>query len=276
MLRTILVALDGSPYTETVTSLAIDWGMRFGARLLGLGILDIDSIAGREAVPIGGSSYKKERDGARIVDTHGRVQSVLSQFQERCSAAGVSADIFEDVGNPAVNILRHAHGCDVVMLGRETHFHFDTKQSDATLSEVLRGCPRPIVVVPPELQAGEGVIVAYGGGREVAHTLQTFYLLGLAAGETIHVLSVQREGWEAGALARLACDFLESHGAQFQLHDVISKAAPADVLLEQAEKLRPRLLVMGAHGHHSLRDLFATSVTRDVLRACPVPVLIGA
>jgi nucleotide-binding universal stress UspA family protein len=34
--------------------------------------------------------------------------------------------------------------------------------------------------------------------------------------------------------------------------------------------------VMGAHGHHPMRDLFATSVTRAVLRECPVPVFVGA
>jgi nucleotide-binding universal stress UspA family protein len=34
--------------------------------------------------------------------------------------------------------------------------------------------------------------------------------------------------------------------------------------------------VMGAHGHHPVRNLFATSVTRAVLRDCPVPVLVGA
>jgi len=39
---------------------------------------------------------------------------------------------------------------------------------------------------------------------------------------------------------------------------------------------RPRLLVMGAQGHHPLRDLFGTSVTRAVIRACPVPAFIGA
>ena len=31
MLRTVLVALDDSPYTEVATSLAIDWAKRFGA-----------------------------------------------------------------------------------------------------------------------------------------------------------------------------------------------------------------------------------------------------
>src|SRR5947209_4170206 len=118
MLRTILVALDDSPYTQTATSLAIDWGLRFKARLLGLGLLDTASIARPEAVPLGSTSFKKERDGAKIVDTHGRVQTFLSKFQERCTAAGVAAEVFEDIGDPATNILRGAHRCDVVVMGR--------------------------------------------------------------------------------------------------------------------------------------------------------------
>jgi nucleotide-binding universal stress UspA family protein len=277
MLRTILVALDDSPYTEISTSLAIEWGKRFGARLFGVGVLDKPSITGPELVPLGASSFKKERDEARMADAHRRVLGFLSDFRERCSAAGITSEVLEDVGDPADSILREAHRCDVVMLGRETHFRFETQDApDPTLAKVLRRSPRPIVVVPEELSAGNGVVVAYGGGREVARTLQTFQLLGLAAGETVHLVSVHREGWEAGSLARLACYFLEAHGAAYKLHDLESGGEPAEVLLEQVRKLRPRLLVMGAHGHHPLRDLFATSVTRAVLRACPVPVLIGA
>src|SRR5262249_30592426 len=170
MLRTILVALDDSPYTEAATSLAIDWGQRFEARLLGLGILDTAAIAKPEATPLGASSFKKERDGARIVDTHLRVQSFLTKFQERCSAANVKAEVFEDVGNPAANILRGAHRCDIVMLGRETHFHLDAQQSDATVAQVLRGSPRPLVVVPPDLRAGEGILVAWRREGSGAHT----------------------------------------------------------------------------------------------------------
>ena len=36
------------------------------------------------------------------------------------------------------------------------------------------------------------------------------------------------------------------------------------------------VLVIGAHAHHPLRDLFASSVTRAVLAACPVPAFVGA
>src|SRR5262245_22592412 len=191
MLRTILVALDESPYSDTATTLAIEWGAQFGARLLGLGILDKPSITAPEPVPLGASAFKKELDEARLADAQAHVLHFLSKFKKRCSAAGVAADAFEDVGDATKCILKHAHRCDLIILGYETHFHFETQHGpDTVRAKVLRRSPRPIAVVPKELRTGSGVVVAYGGGREVARTLQTFQLLGLAAGETIHLVSV--------------------------------------------------------------------------------------
>jgi hypothetical protein len=59
------------------------------------------------------------------------------------------------------------------------------------LAQVLRHSSRPIVAVPRELPTAKGIVVAYGGGREVARTLQTFQLLELAGGETIHLVNVR-------------------------------------------------------------------------------------
>jgi nucleotide-binding universal stress UspA family protein len=277
MVRSILVALDGSAYSEPATTLALDWAARFGARLLGLGVLDEPAIHKGEPVPLGGGAYKKARDEARMADAHHRITGFLADFSARSAAAGVSADVLEDIGDPADRILHEAPRCDVVILARETHFHFETQErSDDTLAQILRGCPRPVVVVPRTLPESHGVVVAYGGGREAARTLQAFQLLGLAAGEEIEVVTIHRDGAVAEATADLAGAFLTAHGARHRLHPVASDIAPAKVLLEHVTFRRPRLLVIGAHAHHPLRDLFAGSVTRAVLAACPVPAFIGA
>jgi nucleotide-binding universal stress UspA family protein len=277
MLRSALVALDGSAYSETATALAIDWAGRYGARLVGLGVVDAPSIKGAEPVPLGAGAYKHARDEARLAEAHRRVVDFLSDFRARSEVAGVPVEVLEDIGDPAVRILREAHRCDLVILARETHFHFETQeQPDDTLAQVLRGSPRPVVTVPRELPHGQGVVVAYGGGREAARTLQTFQLLGLAGGEVVEVVTIHRDGAEAEALAHLAGEYLTAHGAPHRLHPIVSTAPPAEVLLEEVRHLRPRLLVMGAHGHHPLRDLFGTSVTRQVLRVCPIPSFIGA
>jgi nucleotide-binding universal stress UspA family protein len=277
MLRSALVALDGSPYSKTAAALAIDWAKRYGARLLGLGVLDAPSIRGAEPVPLGAGAYKQARDEARLLDAHRRVVDFLADFRARSKAAGIAVEVLEDIGDPAARILREAQRCDVVILARETHFHFETQeQPDEILAQVLRGSPRPVVIVPRELPDGQDVVLAYGGGREAARTLQTFQLLGLAAGEAIEVVSIHRDGAEAEALTHLAGEYLTAHGAPHRLRAIASAAPPAEVLLEEVRRARPRLLVMGAHGHHPLRDLFGTSVTRAVLRTCPVPAFIGA
>jgi nucleotide-binding universal stress UspA family protein len=277
MLRSALVALDGSAHSETAADLAIDWAGRYGSRLLGLGIIDAPTIERAEPVPLGAGAYKKARDEARLVDAHLRVTDFLADFRTRGQVAGVSVEVLEDTGEPAVRILREAQRCDVVILGRETHFHFETQeQPDETLAQVLRGSPRPVVVVPRSVPAGRGVLLAYGGGREAARTLQTFQLLGLAAGEAIEVVSIHRDGAEAEALVNLAGEYLTRQGAPHRLHPIVSATPPAEVLLDRVRHSRPRLVVMGAHGHHPVRDLFGTSVTRAVMQACPVPTFIGA
>jgi nucleotide-binding universal stress UspA family protein len=189
----------------------------------------------------------------------------------------VAATVLEDIGDPAQHILREAQRCDVVVLGRQTHFHFETRdRPDATLAQVLRTSPRPVVVVPRTLPEGDGIVVAYGGGREAARTLQTFESLGVAAGQEVAVVTIHRDRAQAEATVALAGDFLSSHEMPHRVYPIVSENEPAAVLLEELRRRRPGLLVMGAHGYHPLRDLFATSVTRAVLAECAVPVFVGA
>jgi nucleotide-binding universal stress UspA family protein len=276
-LRSILVALDGSPWSEAATTLALEWADQFDARLLGLGVVDEPSIDRGEPVPMGAYGFKKHRDEARLTEAHRRVLDFLEQFRVRARATGRPGTVLEDIGDPAERILREAQRCDVVILGRETHFHFETQdRPDMTLAQVLRVSPRPVVIVPRELPRGGPIVMAYGGGREAARTLQTFQSLGIAADDEIHIVTVHRERAEAEDLAGLAGEFLTAHDTRHRLWPIASDAAPAEVLLEEIRLRRPRLLVMGAHAYHPLRDLFATSVTRAVLGACPAPVFVGS
>ncbi len=276
MLRTILVALDDSPYSDTATTLALQWASRYDARLIGVAILDTPSIIKREFVPMGTSAFKKERDDARLTDAQQHAMDFLSRFAQRCSEAGVRSETFEEVGDAGWCILRQAHQCDVVILGRETHFHFETQERpDSTLNQILRNSPRPIVTVPRQLSEGNGLVMAYGEGGQVGRTLQTVQLLGLTNGETVHLVSIRADGSKGDAYTDFAARFLESHATPYELHRFESKKVePAD-LLEKVRSLTPRLLVMGAEDHQPLRSFFATSFTRAMLRNCPAPVLIG-
>ena len=269
--------MDGSPHGEAAVTLAIDWASRFDADLLGLGILDEPSITGPEPVPQGASVYKAARDQARLRDAHQQIVDFLAAFSERCAEAKVRAATVEDVGRPHEQIVEEALRCDVVVLGQETHFKFETQsEPDETVGRVLRQSPRPVVVVPREPAPGHGVLVAYGEGREVARTFQMLVLLGLAAEETIDLLAIHPDATEAERRLRRPAAYLAAHGLPSRLLPIASRASASEVILGEAERRRPRLLVMGAQGHHPVRDLFGTSVARAVLKQTPVPVFVGA
>jgi nucleotide-binding universal stress UspA family protein len=277
MMRTALVALDGSPHAEAAVTLAIDWARRFDAGLVGLGVLDEPSITRPEAVPLGATGFKRERDEHRLADAHQRVLAFLAKFDARCRAEGVRCTVLEDVGRPDEQIVREAQSCDVVILGREENFHFETEERDEeTLGRVLRNSPRPVVVVPRAPAAGAGVLVAYGGGREVARTLQSFVLLGLADGEALDVVAIHPDRDEGEKRLRRVGEYLTAHDLPHRLRSIVSDVPAAQALLDEVRRRAPRLLVMGAHAHHPLRELFVTSVTRTVLGQTTVPVFIGA
>lgn len=277
MIRRALVAMDGSAHGMSAATLALEWASRFGAELVGLGILDKPSITKPEPVSFGGTAFKRQRDDIRLADAHRRVIELLGEFQRRCEAAGVRHTVVEDIGAPHEQIVSEAFGCDVVVLGRETHFQFETQdRPDPTRSKVLRESPRPVVIVPREPAPGQGVLVAYGSGREVARTLQTFTLLGLAADEPVCLLGIDHDRTRAEARLELAGRFVSAHGVRVVLEPVVSSEAPAGLILDQIRRRQPRLVVMGAQGHHPVRDLFLTSVTRAVLKEVPVPLFVGA
>jgi nucleotide-binding universal stress UspA family protein len=165
----------------------------------------------------------------------------------------------------------------VVFLGRALHLQAEAPgRPDAVVSRVLRESPRPVVIVPSDPAAGTGVLVAYGSGREVARTLQMFTLLGVPHDESVCLLAIDPDPARAEARLQPAGQFLAAHGIRVVPQPVASADAPAAVILDEVRRQRPRLVVMGAHGHHPVRDLFFTSVTRAVLRDAPVPVFVGA
>jgi len=143
MLKSVLVALDESPWSEAARVFAIDMCKRFNARLLGVGIVDKPSITAAEPVPLGASRFKVERDEEKLIDADKRVRKLLKKFQSNCQSDGVPAETLEIVGSAAECIVRQAHRCDIVVMGRETHFRFETQdEPDPTLGQVLRSSPR--------------------------------------------------------------------------------------------------------------------------------------
>jgi nucleotide-binding universal stress UspA family protein len=240
-----------------------------------LGVIDEPTIRKPEAVPVRGDYYKHHRDDVRVHEARLKVEQFLERFALRCAEAGVPCKLLEDVGQPWEQILIEAQRYDLILLGRQTYFHFETQEAPCeTLHKVLKNGPRPVVTVPEELPGGNAVVVAYDGSLQAARTLQAFQASGLGDGQEVHIVSVADEYVEAARHAGRAAEFLDFHGIKAGVHPVAFRGRPAEVILEEVRQRGAGLLVMGAYGKPILREFFLGSVTRTMLKEARVPLFL--
>jgi nucleotide-binding universal stress UspA family protein len=275
MLKSIMVALDGTAGSWAGVDLAVRWAAGSGATLVGLGVVDEPGIRAPEMAPIGGEAFKEHRDAAILARAARKVEEFLDEFRARCGAARVAGRVLEVTGDPYDRIVSEAQRFDLVVLGRETHFRFATQSGpDSVLQRVLRDAPRPVVSVPENPAGGAGVMVAYDGSLQAARALFAFRASGLDIGGPVHLVSVGDDPAEAGQHLSRAAEFLGSHAITATRHPVQPDGSVARTLVEAARALDAGLVVAGTYGRSTLREFFLGSVTRSLLSKSAVPLLL--
>jgi nucleotide-binding universal stress UspA family protein len=276
MLKSILVGLEDSASTERATELALELAEAQGASLLGLAIIDEPDIKAGAAMGIGGSAYKHDRDEVLMLDAHQRAREYERRFLERCKSSPVAVRVLEVIGRPAETILGELEHHDLVMLGRDANFHFQTEATDArTWDMIVHKASKPVIVVPGDPPPrGRGALLAYDGSLAATRALQAFAASGLAQTLELHVVTVNDSGAIAWELATLAVDTLKALGLTAELHNVVSMLPIAEALLEFATKLEAAMIVMGSFAHSRLRSFFRGSVTQQLVEKTTIPLFL--
>ncbi|HVZ73339.1 MAG TPA: universal stress protein [Polyangia bacterium] len=273
---TFLIGLDDSAGTERATEVAIELARAKGATLVGLTIVDEPDITAGAAMGIGGSSFKQDRDKALIEDAHRRAREFEALFLERCGKAGMPARVLEITGRPADAILSEMEHHDLLLLGRDANFRFETEASDKrTWDVVVHRATKPVIIVPEEpAPPTRAAVVAYDGSIAAKRALQAFAASGLAGDRPLHVVTVNASGAIAWEVATEAVEALKVLGVAAQLHNVVSVLPLAEALLQTAVKLGADFIVMGAFAHSRLRHLFRGSVTQQLVEKTTIPLFL--
>ena len=278
MVRSILVGLDESSYSQAAVDVGVEWAKRFDCMLVGIGIIDEPSMRGPQARERLAPSYKAVYDGLVAEASH-RVDQVLEQFTLKCSEERVSCKLLEDVGCPCEQIMLEAQRYDLIVLGQKSFFQFETSSRECdTLDKLLHATPRPVVVVPHHCRddwEGSGVLIAYDGSLQATRALQAFVASELNALGDVHVLSFQKTcQLEASKVADRAVEFLRFHDILAEPHTTTTPSCASEAILDAAKQISAGLIVMGSYGRNSLVEFFLGSVTRNVLQKTEVPLFL--
>ena len=276
MLKTILVGLDGSPYSDAAVELGIRWSQKFDCMLTGVGVIDEHEIRRPQGIPVGGGAFKHQAEEAQLADARHRVEQFLEAFTLKCTERQVSHKCLEDVGQPYEEILLEAQRYDLIMIGQETHFHFETRVGAGdTVEALLRRTPRPVVVAPLEIPKGDGVLIAYDGSLNASRSLQSFVGLGLKTLGEVHLLTIHKNDQvQAAKMADRAVEFLGFHDIKATVHAIADATKPGEMIIKKSHEFGVELIVMGSYGKNRLVEFFMGSVTRKVLSRSTVPMFL--
>jgi nucleotide-binding universal stress UspA family protein len=271
MMRRILFATDGSPSDAAARQSAVNLARRFEAKIAALGIVDAPWITHGEAVPLGAMAYKHASEEEQLQSGHKRVHAALEELR----VAKIAETTAEIEGDPARLIAEEASAHDIVVIGRATRFHLGSGEGvSPLLKELVRVTPRPVLAVGDKPATGARVLVAFDGSAAAARAMHLAALLGLTAKSEVQVLSIDDDAPTAQERAARAASLLRTHGATLASSGISSAADPADVILDQLRRFEADTIVMGAYGHHGLREAIFGSCTRRLLADCAASLFL--
>lgn len=218
--------------------------------------------------------YMDEAAGVLFAEAHAREATNRPLLQARLAVEDISWDWIDATGDFATILERESRLDDLIVLNTRLG---ESHQADmmAIIGDVVTRSGKPILAAP-ELSRGldvDGdVLIAWDGSAAVTEAVQAVIPL-LALARSVTLLQL---GKTPGALAVDAATYLSRHGIHSEVeYGGRPSGSIGQSLLTTCDRMRPAYCVMGAYGHSRLREGFFGGVTRHMLAASPVPLVLG-
>lgn len=278
MIKTILVALDGSEHADAALQHALWLGERLRATLIGLNVVDIVSIEGSFFHDISGSlGFEPYLDFSskmrEVLRERGRV--ILEAFTRRCAERGVACDTALEMGIVANEICDQARTADLVVIGRRgVNEQFSTGLLGSTAESVTRKSPKPVFVAPKRFQQISRPLLAYDGSQRASAAMHAAAEMASGLSLPLTVLHVVREGTANGTkVLDEARRYLQPYGLQVSYDS--SAGHPYQRIVEVIGEGGFDLLFVGAYGHSRIIEMVLGSTTEYLLRNSPCPIFLA-
>lgn len=277
MYHSALVALKPQGGNDILAEMAVSLATRHKLQLMGVAVLDPAVVRPAEAVPLGATAFKAQRDDVIKQQTLEQAQAELDLFARRCGEAGVPCTTAIRDGSLESQIPVAAQAADMLMVGHGglSEACSEAREDVANLDSMLKYNSRPCIVVPCRTPPVDRIVVAFDGSLQAARAVHDFALSGLWPDATLHVISLAEDATQASETAERGAGYLRLHGYAAEAKPLIGKYDPANKILAYIEEADAGALVMGAFSKSRWREFVFGTVTKSILRAAMVPMFLS-
>jgi nucleotide-binding universal stress UspA family protein len=278
MMKSILVALDGSQHADSALEYGLRLARRLRAKLIGLHVLDIVSIEGSFLHDVSGSlGFEPYLDFSskmrEALQERGNV--LLDAFRGKCEQAGVAHETALPMGIVANEICDQARVADLVIVGhRGVNEQFSTGLLGSTTESVTRKSPKPVLVTPLAVREIARPLLAYDGSQRASAALHAAAELASSLGLPLTVVHVAKEAGDDGdRILAEAQRYLQSYDIAVTLRPLTGP--PHQRIVDVLRDGGYDLLFIGAYGHSRIIEMVLGSTTEYVLRNSGAPVFLA-
>ena len=266
--RTLLLATDGSAFSDGAIQEAIFFGQACRARVI---VLHVVQTRAESIV----SAHFAVRQGQQELAPH------LEEIRRMARDSGVELEVVViGSGRPEQAIVEQAHlrGADVILMGRHGRAgRLSLLVGKMTKRVIDQGFPRVLVAPRESLLTGRQVLVAVDDSanghqavREALSLARTCTTL-----ERLSVLSVARteaDRPQHQALAEAVC--VEAAGPGLACTPLAAVGDPAACIVDRARADRADMIIIGAWRRGAMAGLLRGHVAERVIGTAPCGVLV--
>lgn len=223
-------------------------------------------------------------------------EEIIQEAAERAEERGITTDAEVIQGKPFRTIIEYAdsHGVDIVVLPTHGRSGLERFLLGSTTERVIRRTEVPVLSIRPDADSAieypfKNVLVPTDGSDCANQALALGVDVAKAEGATLHLLSViaiaslgvdVRSEIHTDTLEERASDLIDEARAFAENSGVDSVSGSIEfgpsvnkVISSYVEEHNVDLIVAGTHGRSGFDRYIMGSVTEDLIRTAPVPVL---
>jgi len=274
MIKRILVGLDGSSYSKSASQLASMMAKKNDGVVVGVASLDIRGIErSMGPVPLGGSYFAEQVIDLKFQKEEKKIKGYLNEFEHFCQENQVKYELVFRVGVPSEQLIEEGKTADVIILGLQTYFRFDSMPGN-TLKKLMKSGVCPIIAVPEHINTFYNVLIAYDGSLGSAKAMRSFVQLAnsLSVANKLVLVNINDNNSIGKKLLDEAQKYLAAYGLSVQQH--LCSGEPKEKIYEIAQDMQPTLIVIGNFGNSKLQDLMWGSTTSYFVNIGDIPLLV--
>lgn len=277
MIKSILLPIDGSTYSEPVLQYGQYLAKHFGAVLRVLTVIDIrlfdwSMATGADSfVPLMPSA-EFQMESQKMQNE--KAQKVIEKAAEILKKSDSKFEVIKTSGLPVETICQYAMENDMVIMGlRGEYERWSSKFLGATVESVTRQITKPVLLTDKSFVEFKRIHCGYDGSSSANKALQLSAFFCGVFKIPMQVISVFDSEEERRQVLSEAERYLAPYGIEFQLRHETGDAAT--ILIEaQNNSPVPALAIIGSYGQSRLRELILGSTTVEMMRKAEKPIIL--